>query len=400
MAATMFKLGQVGLVFGAFLITSGCANVINEKNEQGVQSGEQVLAPFDVNDYPLNKMVCDPFGGNGPTDLIQGLQAQLWYLRSDQPRQNTLAGMFSKGVNSNQQLFFSSVNVPTRLFSAGFPTETGGLVQTDEGHVLVEYFAMRFKGGLRLASEETEGLYELALLSDDGATWKVGEKENELRVVVNNDGDHPTRFGCGDVIEMKSTTQLHVEFDYYQGPRYHIAMIPMWRKVDGSQGQDPQCGKLGNSMYFDYNNNSKPQKAYLDLLARGWKPLIAENYLMPRGTVNPCNDSPAPKITNFQVGDLGDGTLVATWTTDVPATSQLRLVNTATGSETLTTSDNVLRTAHTVVVQGLSLQVTYQVQAISITETFGKGLSEIKEIILGRPLVAWLKLWWSGIENA
>jgi hypothetical protein len=162
-----------------------------------------------------------------------------------------VAEVIEKGVSSEQNLFFTQVNVPTRAFSLGFPTEAGATVKTDEGENLFEYFALRFDGGLSLAGDEEEGEYELALLSDDGATWSIRPTdtlvgqfkpgEDPFSMVVNNDGNHPTRLGCGETILMKRNMPLDVRFDYTQGPRYHISMIPMWRKVTATTQSETRC---------------------------------------------------------------------------------------------------------------------------------------------------------------
>jgi hypothetical protein len=94
-------------------------------------------------------------------------------------------------------------------------------------------------------------------------------------------------------------------------------------------------------MYFDYNNNSTPKQAYRDLLARGWRPLTRDNFLIPRDVgYNPCVDAPAPTITGLSVTPGLGGSVTVRWTTDVPATSQVRYYVTGTTNETLTTSDN------------------------------------------------------------
>lgn len=367
----------------AMSFLAGCDSALKSQSSSAPQAGEaKGYSTFNVNKYALNKLVCDPWGGEPPTDFEQGLKAKLWYLRPGDPRIESVAGIIQNGVASSQNLFFTQVNVPTRIFSLGFPTQTGTMVKTDEGVDLVEYFALRFEGGLRLAPDDEEGTYELALLSDDGANMYVSSGEGELRRVVNNDGLHPSRFGCGDTIDMQRNSQLKLQLDYYQGPRYHISLIPMWRKVNGTRQAEPLCGATGNGTFFDYNNNSEPQQAYKDLLARGWKPIRAENYKIPANAgFNPCVEGEAPVISNFQV-DTGSGeAMIVTWNTNIPATSQVRYVNVNSGVETLTTSDNVLRTSHRIEVRpGLREQI-WDVQGISISADFGKALSQIEQVV-------------------
>lgn len=361
------------LLLGVVII--GLGGCLSDSSE--LKQGES-YSKFDVNRFAVNKLVCDPFDDIRPTDLTQGLHAKLWYLDSSQPRYKSVGQMLSEGHSSDQELFFSEVIVPTRLFSLGFPKESGGVVQDDIGQDLIEYFAIELNGGLRLGPDDLEGEYEFALLSDDGSIMSVAEGDGEYTVVVNNDGDHPTKLGCGSTLNFTNQTQYKVNFKYYQGPRYHISMIPLWRRVTNETKAETQCGKLGNSMYFDYNNNSTPQQAYKDLLARGWRPLTKDNYLIPREVgYNPCVESPEPEISNLVVSPIPGGGVRVSWTTDVPATSQVRYFDSNDSSqETLTTSDNILRTEHEVVIYGLTSDTNYTVQAISITDDYGKGFSE------------------------
>lgn len=354
------------------LALTGC---LNQKTE--LKEGE-AYSQFDMNRFAVNKLVCEPFDGERPVDLVQGLHAKLWYLDNSQPRYKSVENMIKHGHSSGQDLFFSEVIVPTRIFSLGFPKESGGIVQTDDGQDLVEYFALELNGGLRLGPDDPEGVYELALLSDDGSIMSVSQGDGPYHTIVDNDGDHETRFGCGQTLTFTKDTQYKVKFKYYQGPRHHIALIPMWRKVTGHTGSDPLCGKAGNGMYFDYNNNSKPKQAYKDLLARGWKPLDKDNYVIPEDVgYNPCVDTPAPVISGLSVEPLLGGAVRVRWNTDIPATSQVRyFVTGTTNAETLTQSDNILRTEHEITVYGLTSDTNYTVQAISISDNYGKGFSD------------------------
>lgn len=355
------------------LTLTGCLNGKNMELKEG-----ESFSKFDMNRFAVNKLVCDPFDGNSPTDMTQGLHARLTYLSSQQPRYQSVEKMLSSGKQSGQELFFSEVVVPTRLFTMGFPKESGGIVQTDDGTDLVEYFAIELEGGVRLGPDDLEGEYQLALLSDDGSIMSVAEDDGEYRVVVNNDGDHPTKMGCGSTLEFTNQTQYKVKFKYYQGPKYHISMIPMWRRVSSETVAEPNCGKEGNSMYFDYDNNSKPQKAYKDMLARGWRPITKDNYMIPRDVgYNPCVDAEPPVISGLHVEALLGGGVTVRWTTNIPATSQVRyLVTGSPQSEQLTSSDNILRTEHEVTIFSLVSDTNYTVQAISISDEYGKGFSD------------------------
>ncbi|MCB0347945.1 MAG: hypothetical protein KDD37_03880 [Bdellovibrionales bacterium] len=357
-------------------------------NEGGTEIEGVNLNPenyFDVNMFSLNRLVCDPFGGGGNQTPNGGLKANLYYLEDGSTPLSHVADYFTAGTKSDKIIFFSQINVPTRLFNLGFPTETGNTISKDSGETLIENFALEIETVIKLGPNDEPGLYELALLSDDGSVLQVRDAGTYV-TVVDNDGTHPTRFGCASrSIQMNADDSYIAKIHYYQGPRDHISVIPMWRKIssDSEVGTDVSCGQQGNSMYFDYNNNSAPKAAYNGLLARGWKPLDSNNYELPASIpINPCTNGTAPIITNIAVRDMYDGQIQVVWNTNIPATAQVLVVNMDTGQELLTYSDNVLRTEHEVFVQGLQRNVNYMVQAVSVSDTYGKTISYAYNLVI------------------
>tara|TARA_B100001248_G_C27392046_1_gene463008 strand:+ start:335 stop:1468 length:1134 start_codon:yes stop_codon:yes gene_type:complete len=350
-------------------------------NEGGtnVESNRDLKSFFDVNTYSLNKLVCDPFSEQEGQPLQNGgLKGKLYYKQDLSSPYNSVFDYIENGVESENHIFFTDLNVPTRRFELGFPLQTEEIMQTDDGQDLVENFALAFDTVISLGEGQEPGYYEFAILSDDGSVldFKV---DGDFQRIVDNDGNHPTKMGCSShVFYMDADTEFLAKLYYHQGPRYHISAIPMMRKVAGPEdgGKDPSCNRSGNSMYFDYNNNSEPKAAYNNLLARGWEPLKASNYELPASVpFNPCMNGQAPMITDIYIQDILDGQIRVTWKTDILATSQVRIVDLATGEELLTYSDNVLRTEHEIIVRNLLPGTNYLVQAVSISETFGKSLS-------------------------
>lgn len=359
------------------LVLQGClSSKDGQTTEVATNPDQGPLAVFDANIYPINKVTCDPFdtGAPGPND---GLVAQLYYRGQGQNRWYSTTDFISQGQKSQQKMFFSSLNVPTRIFEMGFPSETGSHVQDDAGNRLNEYFALSFSSILKLSDEDEEGEYEFALLSDDGSMMYVRDSSGVYQPIVNNDGDHPTRLGCGQKIQMTRETELIVKLDYYQGPRYHIALIPLWRKVSMNTVAETRCGQTGNELFFDYNNNSKPKAAYNELLTRGWKPIAAQNWNLPAYAIfNPCTPGTLPVIDSFQLDVNVESFVSFSWRTNIPATRQLLFTNVATGEEILTTAENRLLVNHTVNSTVLTSGTTYDVRAISISADYGKAISE------------------------
>lgn len=188
---------------------------------------------------------------------------------------------FTYGEKIPATLLMDQIFIPTRLFSAGFPvTNSSGTtyLQNKDGEVLMEYFALRLKTNLSLTANQGAGLYQLALLSDDGSRLyrlDTGEK------VVDNDTTHSTSLGCGKTIQLAAGQTIPLQIDYYQGPATQIALTLMWRKVassDSSALSDPLCDVQGNEKYFGDNyDDYSADHGYGQLLSRGWSAVPAAN---------------------------------------------------------------------------------------------------------------------------
>lgn len=396
-------------ILGALVITSFLLNACSsggapDKIEGVVSSsndGNQTMSQYNINSFPINKLVCDPFDPTPTPSPKHGIKGQLWYRGAGQPRYYKVMDYIEKTTKSDQALFLSSINVPTRLFSSGFPIATGDFVKDDSGNKLIEYFAMKYESQIVLADDEAEGLYEFALLSDDGSILKIKEPDaNNILPAsweshINNDGDTPTRMKCSSrFVDMKKGKKIAMELYYYQGPRNHIANMLIWRKAapGAVAGGDAYCNQSGNSFYFDPDNNSNPLK-WNDLVARNWKVLSSNNFLLPETPVDPnvpassenlaqgevnynaCYQGELAKITNFKLVENLGSQIAFSWDTDIDATAQLLVINLDTGEQVVTLTDNVLRTNHSVIVTGLSSGANYRFQAVAISATLGKTIS-------------------------
>jgi hypothetical protein len=361
----------------SLLALPACAQFLGQEK---LSAPEQIqMSKMNVNLYPVTKTVCDPMGGDNDPRSNAGLKADLYWLPSTAAAANSTSDLISRGTKSSKTLFFTQLNVPTRLFNTGFVADSGSAVTTDTGEMLIENFAMRFSSVLRLAPTQAEGLYELAVLSDDGTVLRLRDDDGIYKPVVDSDGNHPTRMGCSaQAINFTRDTEKLLQLDYYQGPRYHIALVVMMRKLNAGQapGKDPSCGMSSNEAWFDYNHASAPQKAYNDLLARGWQVLTADNYAIPNSAAfNPCKEGQIPTITGVRLGETFVDSAALDWDTDIMSTSQIVVTNVKTGAQLISTADNVMSLHHHVSLGGLSADTDYTVQAVSISDTYGKGLS-------------------------
>jgi hypothetical protein len=253
---------------------------------------------------------CNSFGGGqsitgSGVDFTQGLRGRVksapagltmatageWFNlnRFDQPDAVSVPG----------QVFFNRLNVPTRLFSTGFPTLGGGLLQGPTGSPLVEFFRIDFDGQIQVGPEEFgENEYEFAAIADDGVIMKI-----DGQTVINDPLVTPPKLMCGTQrMFMAPEEPLSFELAYSQAPRYHIALVLLWRKVVPGLQPEPMCGFNGipgptfeaiTGAWFDWTQpNSPPTANYNNLLNRGWSVLKAENFQVPSGVdFNPCSST-------------------------------------------------------------------------------------------------------------
>lgn len=366
----LFKYLFVGLLLSAL---TGC---LVPTDKDGLSVGSVDVAPTP----DPTKYVCDPFNGESEhLGFLQGAQAQLYYLTDDMPRYTTAEDYINNGVKFEQlDLYMTHIDIPTRPFDRGFVTQAGQTITTNEGDTLYEYFALDIKGHVALTADDTSQKYQFAILSDDGSVLSM-DLGNGLETVVDNDGNHPTKLGCATEPVDFLSGPVPFNLKYYQGPRFHISLIVLFRPwpEDPNDMNDISCGKMGNDLYFDYKSDPPaPQPAYEDLLARGWKVLTPDNYMIPDlSAENPCN-TPAPVLMDMAMTGVSRDSLTVTWSTDLPATTQLRYVHAGTNEEFYSDEITDLTEFHMVKLQGLESRQTYHVYLISKSSSGKLSISE------------------------
>ena len=245
--------------------------------------------------YSAARVSCNPMG-SGPTTAIDynlGLAARLYYSPAGQAQYSSVEAYMNSGVDLGVDIFFNQVNVIPTYFAGGFPSEAGPAFETPDGTVLMEWFGIRYRSILRLTANDQPGNYQLASLSDDGSILFLDPTGGQNPVdFVDNDGEHSTKLACASsVIAMGAASQIPIQLDYFQGPRYHLTSMLLWRRIpDGANLSDPACGVEGINTFFDTTKTpSAPQPYYQDLLNRGWEVVPAENFLLPDSNPeNPC----------------------------------------------------------------------------------------------------------------
>jgi hypothetical protein len=164
-------------------------------------------------------VVCDPFATTTSESCAvssgAGLLGNVYYL----PNGNGVDNYIENGTQLNVQVVLSEINVPTRDWTSGFPGENGSALTEPDGSILNEWFALDLKGFLELPDSMSEGVYQMALMSDDGSILLIDGQQ-----VVNNDGTHAPQWACGGTLNLKHGEKHSIEIKYYQGPRIQIAL--------------------------------------------------------------------------------------------------------------------------------------------------------------------------------
>jgi hypothetical protein len=133
-------------------------------------------------------------------------------------------------------LYTSSLNIPPRNFTEGFPGITNRL----------EWFAIDYTGRFWI---DRPGKYQFSLLSDDGSKLYIDNK-----TVIDNDGLHPPTTLTATI---KLRVGIHsIRVSYFQGPGGALALILGVARADKTEFRvfdthefhppsDPPDGKYG-----------------------------------------------------------------------------------------------------------------------------------------------------------
>lgn len=368
------------------LIASCCLFVACEDQGKITEDGTVAEWPAEPEAIPRDRdtYICDPvvdpdIGGSpsGEADPRQGVLAKLYYLSEDAPHYEVVDDYIEFGLTYDDvDIYFNQLNLPTRPFDRGFVTEAGTTMMTPEGDTLYEWFALDIHGKVHLNPDQSPGEYQFAILADDGVIMELDMDNDGVyeTTIIDNDGYHPTRMGCGtQSVYFDAGTEYNFRMKYFQGPKYHISLVPMMRPLPAkaSDDVDPECGKQGNSRYFDSTQSPpKPQSAYLGLLDRGWAPLNTGNYSLPDGEEdNPCEEEEeppvAPVVSNIGVSSVGTSTAVVTWDSDILSSSQVEILDVLNGTTVYSAEDTNMVTSHSVTLTGLMSNRLYRVRGIS-----------------------------------
>jgi hypothetical protein len=175
--------------------------------------------------------------------LPSGLKGEIYNLKSGTSKLPDFKHLKPVGV-----IYTSSLNIPEREFTAGFPGVTDRF----------EWFAIDYSGRFWI---EKPGNYTFRLVSDDGSKLYIDDREE-----INNDGSHV-------VVERDGAVTLSggihsIRISYFQGRRYHLALIlevkgpedTLWKTFsteDFKPPAHPEDWKFGDEKDLDKSPKTK-----------------------------------------------------------------------------------------------------------------------------------------------
>jgi hypothetical protein len=233
----------LALVSGAtLLLTAGC-------NDTGFSTSAVILPGLVPPSTKDEVAICDPFSNGGASDPKNGIYSTLHYYEVGDSRISSIKSSldFMPGVpgvvSAPNPLYLNRLDVPTRSFSDGFVGGDGQILRTLNGESLIEWFSLRMSSNFVAPVAAEDGHYQFALNSDDGAILRIDENRNgNFVALVDSDTIHAPVLKCATrTVEVKTGSPLPFKLEYFQGPRYHITLQLLWRKLPAAQSSGLTC---------------------------------------------------------------------------------------------------------------------------------------------------------------
>jgi hypothetical protein len=142
----------------------------------------------------------DPFSFGTTVVVPGGLEGVVYHISKRSKQIPDLRKIKPQG-----KIYVSSLNVPLRDFTEGFP----GVTKREE------WFAIEYTGRFWI---DKPGPYRFALTSDDGSKLYIDDQ-----MVVDNDGIHPADTKSGSAELAGGIHRIRVQ--YFQGPRLQVALV-------------------------------------------------------------------------------------------------------------------------------------------------------------------------------
>ena len=190
-----------------FLTANGCVGDLSQ-----LQDYRGTVDQFRSSDSEQNKTDNkgnpEVFGRSHP--FAGAMKGEIFYLQEGAERLPDFNSLRPVG-----SVYTKTLNIPGRDFRSGFPGVTNRY----------EWFAIRYRGHF---SVSMPGMYTFKLISDDGSRLYINGKR-----IIDNDGVHGASEETGQVFLNRGKHSVQVE--YFQGPRYEIALQLFIKPSIGSE---------------------------------------------------------------------------------------------------------------------------------------------------------------------
>lgn len=222
-------------------------------------------------------VVCDPFDKKNIIDPKMGVEGRIYSAGSRLNATGCAGGVctshdyITMGQKTNAALFMSRIFVPTRDFTDGFGAEDKKVTDSNN-NVLFEWFALDMVSNLILEDSEADGMYQYAIISDDGATLSVGGSD-----IIVHEGEHAPSLKCANQVTIhKKGEAVPFQLTYFQGPRTQISLVLLKRKVAAGQSLT-NCG-TSDGYIADADNLPATLKS------KGWSVVKPGNFKLTNGS--------------------------------------------------------------------------------------------------------------------
>lgn len=228
----------------------------------------------------------------------KGIVGNVRVMKSELKNKNSLRNKLYNYLNPDYstelpiKVFMDNIDVPERRFDKGFKT-IAQTILSHEDKDLLEWFNVNLETDLMLTTPEEEGHYELMLLSDDGSALSISDATGKIdkENFLYSPRTHGPKAVCtkeknkNALINFKFGNKYKVKINYFQGPRYVIALQLYWRKVPDVQVEEFKKASLcGSSMYVKSGRDRKLDKD-------GFKLIAPKYFNLPGSSVNQCNET-------------------------------------------------------------------------------------------------------------
>ena len=191
--------------------------IFRAPNTAGSRTVEIVTPRGEVTCSKQLKTVVDTvFCPDGQQSIGHGLSGQVYQICQNNEGWSCVLPDFDSLGEPHSTINACELNIPDHNFEEGFPGVSSNLV---------EWFAIHFEAYLNIT---VSGTYKFKLASDDGSKLFIDDT-----LVINNDGVHAIQSKTGNINLTVGQHKLVV--DYFQGPRYRIALQLFWTVPGGSE---------------------------------------------------------------------------------------------------------------------------------------------------------------------